>query len=170
MNRVNINSAFACARTTTQISCAVTAQLINAFVFHTHIVLSLYFLNPKLQTSSTLLWLYSLVCVPGRKPRRYVSSRRGLSNQVHTRLRCSRWHWRCRGSGWGRGRLSCSSWHWRCRGSGWGRGRGWTRLRVTALYVLLPFVTVCSYTFPYSLSPATAARNGAWTPLTPRCF
>ena len=47
-------------------------------VFATRIVQSLYFLNPKFQTSSHLLWLYSLVCVgPGRKPRRPVFSERG---------------------------------------------------------------------------------------------
>ena len=39
---------------------------------------SLYFLNPKFQASSHLLWLYSLVCVgPGRKPLRPVFSQRG---------------------------------------------------------------------------------------------
>ena len=43
-----------------------------------YIVQSLYFLNPKFQASSHLLWLYSLVCVgPGRKPRRLVFSQRG---------------------------------------------------------------------------------------------
>ena len=46
-----------------QISCAVTAQLISAFVFAIRIVQSLYYLNPKFQASSHLLWLYSLVCV-----------------------------------------------------------------------------------------------------------
>ena len=44
-------------------------KLINAFVFATRIVQSLYFLNPKFQASSHLLRLYSLVCIgPGRKP------------------------------------------------------------------------------------------------------
>ena len=62
---------FACAKTKTQISCAVTAQLISAFVFTTWIVRSLIYLNLKFQASSHLLWLYSPVCVgPGRKPRR----------------------------------------------------------------------------------------------------
>ena len=57
--------AFAYAKTKTQISFAVTVKLINAFVFATWIVQSLYF-------------LYSLVCVlPGRKPRRPVFSQRG---------------------------------------------------------------------------------------------
>ena len=61
-----------------QISFAVTAKLISAFVFATWIVQSLYFLNPKFQASSHLLWLYSPVCVgPGRKPRRQVFSQRG---------------------------------------------------------------------------------------------
>ena len=42
------------------------------------IVQSLFFLNPKFQASSHLLWLYSPVCVrPGRKPRRPVFSRHG---------------------------------------------------------------------------------------------
>ena len=66
------------AKTKTQISCAVTAQLISAFVFATRIVQSLYFLNPKFQAPSHLQWLYSTVCVgPGRKPRRPVFSQRG---------------------------------------------------------------------------------------------
>ena len=34
-------------------------QLINAFVFASQIVQSLYFLNPKFQVSSYLLWLYT---------------------------------------------------------------------------------------------------------------
>ena len=37
---------------------------------YTRIVQSLFFLNPKFQASSHLLWLYSPVYVgPGRKPR-----------------------------------------------------------------------------------------------------
>ena len=60
---------FAYAKTKTQISCAVTAQLISAFVFAIQIVQSLYYLNLKFQASSHLLWLLSLVCVgPGWKP------------------------------------------------------------------------------------------------------
>ena len=43
-----------------QISFAVTAKLISAFVFATQIVQSLYFLNSKFQASSHLLCLYSL--------------------------------------------------------------------------------------------------------------
>ena len=67
-------------KTKMQISFAVTAKLISAFVFATWIVQSLYFLNPKFQASSHLvwLWLHSLVCVgPGRKPWRPDFSERG---------------------------------------------------------------------------------------------
>ena len=54
------------------------AKLINAFVFATRIVQSLYLLNPKFQASNQLLWVYSPVCVgPGQKPRRPVFSQRG---------------------------------------------------------------------------------------------
>ena len=54
------------------------AQLISVFVFALRIVQSLYYLNPKFQVSSHLLWLYSPVYVgPGRKPRRPVFSQRG---------------------------------------------------------------------------------------------
>ena len=67
-----------CKKTKMQISFAVTAKLISAFVFATRIVQSLDFLNPKFQAASYLLWLYSPVCVgPGRKPRRPVFSQRG---------------------------------------------------------------------------------------------
>ena len=60
---------FAYAKTKTQISFAVTAKLISAFVFAIQIVQSLFYLNPKVQASSHLQWLYSPVCVgPGRKP------------------------------------------------------------------------------------------------------
>ena len=60
---------FAYAKTKTQISFAVTAGLISAFVFARQKVQSLFYLNPKYQASSHLLVLYSLVCVgPGRKP------------------------------------------------------------------------------------------------------
>ena len=51
------------------VSCAVTAQLISSFVFATRMVQFLFYLYPKSQASSCLLWLYSLVCVgPGRNP------------------------------------------------------------------------------------------------------
>ena len=70
--------AFAYAKTKPQISCAVTVQLISAFVFAIRIVQFLYYLNPKFQASGHLLWLYSPVCVgPGWKPRRTVFSQRG---------------------------------------------------------------------------------------------
>ena len=69
---------FAYAKTKTQISFAVTAKLISAFVFATQIIQSLYFLHPKFQACRHLLWLYSPVYVrPGRKPRRPVFSERG---------------------------------------------------------------------------------------------
>ena len=56
----------------------MTAKLISAFVFAIRIVQSLFYLNPKFQASSHLLWLYSPVCVgPGRKPQRPVFSQRG---------------------------------------------------------------------------------------------
>ena len=65
-------------KTKTQISIAVTAKLISAFVFATRLVQSLYFLDMKFLVSSHLVWLYSLVCVrPGRKPRRPIFSERG---------------------------------------------------------------------------------------------
>ena len=52
------------------------------FLVPLSIVQSLYFLNPKFQASSHLLWLCSPVCVgPGRKPRRPVFSQRGSYNQ-----------------------------------------------------------------------------------------
>ena len=69
---------FAEAKTKAQISFAVTAKLISAFVFATRIVQFLFYLNPKFQASSSFQSLYRPVCVgPGRKPRRPVFSRRG---------------------------------------------------------------------------------------------
>ena len=57
------------AKTKAQISFAVTAKLISIFVFDTHIVQSLYFLNMKFHASSC-----SPVCLgPGRKPQRWFS-------------------------------------------------------------------------------------------------
>ena len=65
---------FASVKTKVLISCAVTAQLISAFVFPTWIVQSLLFLNPKFQASSLYLRLYRPVYVrPGLKPRNPVS-------------------------------------------------------------------------------------------------
>ena len=72
------NRFFAYAKTKAQISFAVTAKLISAFVFATRIVYFLFFLYTKFQASSLLLRLYSPVCVgPGRKSRRPVFSSRG---------------------------------------------------------------------------------------------
>ena len=79
--------AFAYAKTKTPISCAVTAQLISAFVFAIRIVQPLSYLNIKFQASNRLLWLCSPVCVgPGQKPRRPVFSQRG-SNCVSRVMR-----------------------------------------------------------------------------------
>ena len=73
-----------CEKTKTQISLAVTAKLISAFVFAIQIVKSLFYLNPKFLASSHLLWLYCPVCVgPGRKPRRQVFSERGSNLWIH---------------------------------------------------------------------------------------
>ena len=54
-------------------------QLISAFLFFaTRIEQFLFFLNPKFQAPSHLLWLQRPVCVrPGQKPQRQVFLRRG---------------------------------------------------------------------------------------------
>ena len=66
MTLENQKSAYAKAKA--QISFAVTAKLISAYVFATRIVQYLYFLNPKFPASSHLLWLLRLVRVgPVRK-------------------------------------------------------------------------------------------------------
>ena len=81
---------FANAKTKTQISFAVTAKLISAYVFATQIVQSLYLLNSKFQASSPVLWLYSPVCLcAGRRPRRPVFLRRGsyLSSSRNAKVR-----------------------------------------------------------------------------------
>ena len=70
-------SAF--AKTKTQISFAVTAKLISAFVFTTLIVQFLFYLNPKFQASSSYLLLYRPVCVgPVRKPHCWFSHEAAL--------------------------------------------------------------------------------------------
>ena len=75
------NRLFAYAKTKAQISFAVTAKLISAFVFATWIVQSLYFLNLKFQASDHCLWLYRPVCVgPRWKPYRPVFSGRGSTD------------------------------------------------------------------------------------------
>ena len=60
-------SFFAYAKTKAQISCAVTAQLISAFASATQTMQYPFFLNPKVQASSHLLWLYRPVCVGPRR-------------------------------------------------------------------------------------------------------
>ena len=63
------NQQSALAKTKAQISFAVTAKLISAFVFATRIVQFLLYLTPEFQASSSFLWLYSLIGVgPVRKP------------------------------------------------------------------------------------------------------
>ena len=69
------------AKTKTQISFAVTAKLISAFVFATWIVQYLFFLNTKFQASSHLQWLYSLsLCLTWSETKLLVFSRRGSNN------------------------------------------------------------------------------------------
>ena len=84
------NQLFAYAKTKTQISFAVTAKLISAFVFATRMVQSHFYRYPKFQASSHFLWLYSPVCVgPGRKPRRPVFSERGSYFLHHLKSKSS---------------------------------------------------------------------------------
>ena len=62
----------------------------HTFVFASRIVQFLYFISPKFQALSHLLYLCSSVCVrPGRKPRRPVFSRRNLYNVFIHAVRCS---------------------------------------------------------------------------------
>ena len=42
---------------------AINAKLINAFILAVRIVQLLFFLNPKFQASSLLMWLHRAVCV-----------------------------------------------------------------------------------------------------------
>ena len=68
------NQQSAYAKPKAQISFAVTAKLISAFVFATRIVQFLFYLNPKFQASSSFLCLYWPVCVwPARKPHCWFS-------------------------------------------------------------------------------------------------
>ena len=68
------NQQSAWAKTKAQISFAVTAKLIRAFVFATRIVQFHFCLKPKFQASSYLLCLYRPVCVgPVRKPHCWFS-------------------------------------------------------------------------------------------------
>ena len=65
---------FAYAKTKAQISFAVTAKLISAFVFATRIVQFLFVLKPKFPVSSHLLCQYSSICVgPFQKPHCWFS-------------------------------------------------------------------------------------------------
>ena len=65
-------------KTKMQISCAVTAQVISAFVFTTQIVQFLIYLQTKFQAFSFLLGLYRSVFVrPGKKSYRPVFSHSG---------------------------------------------------------------------------------------------
>ena len=61
------NLLFAYAKTKVQISCAVTPQLISAFVSASQIAQSLYFLNPKFQASSHLQLYIPVFVGRGRK-------------------------------------------------------------------------------------------------------
>ena len=62
------------------------------FRYMAWIVQSLFYLNPKLQASSHLLWLCSLVCVgPCRKPRRPVFSQRGSYISVNPIFNIQKW-------------------------------------------------------------------------------
>ena len=71
------NGIISYAKTKAQISFAVTAKLISAFVFATWIV-QFFFLKPKFQSSSLFLKLYRPVCVGLiGKPWRPVFSHRG---------------------------------------------------------------------------------------------
>ena len=68
------NRLLAYAKTKMQISFAVTAKPISAFVFATRMLQALYFFNPNFQASIHLLWLHSPVYVrPGRKPEDWFS-------------------------------------------------------------------------------------------------
>ena len=79
--------SFAYAEPKVQISCAVTAQLISAFVFTTQIAQFLFFLIPKFQASSLLVRLYRPVCVRlVWKPRRWVFSHRSSNVSLYTSL------------------------------------------------------------------------------------
>ena len=61
-------------KTKAQISFAVTAKLISAFVFATRIVQFLFYLNPKFQAPSSFLCLYRVFYVgPVREPHCWFS-------------------------------------------------------------------------------------------------
>ena len=84
------NQQSAYAKTKTQISFAVTAKLISAFVFATRIVQFLFYLNPKFQASSSFLWLYSLIGVgPVRKPHCWFSHE--AAHMFFNKHECHQW-------------------------------------------------------------------------------
>ena len=60
-----------------QISCAITVQLISAFVFATPIVQFLFYLNPKFQASRCFLRLQAGLCLTCQTPRLMVFSHHG---------------------------------------------------------------------------------------------
>ena len=86
---------FACAKTKTQFTCAVTAPPISAFGLATHIVQALFLFDPKFQTSSILLLLHRLVCArPGRVTRRPVFSRCGYIDAKYiNKMFVLLWNW-----------------------------------------------------------------------------
>ena len=72
--RLMIKTTFCICKNKTQISFAVTAKLIIAFVFATRIAQFFFFPNPKFPAFSHLLYLCSSVCVgPVRKPHCWFS-------------------------------------------------------------------------------------------------
>ena len=74
--KTNVQSAY--MRKQRRRPALLTAQLISAFVFATQIVQSLFYINPKLQATSQLLWWYRLVCFwPGLKHKLLVFSCEG---------------------------------------------------------------------------------------------
>ena len=84
MSHITRKPNFGLCENKAQISSAVTAQLISAFVFATRLVQCLFFLNTKFQVSSHLLWLYRPVCVrPGQEPRRPFS---GIAAQMMVKV------------------------------------------------------------------------------------
>ena len=87
MSGIMRKTAFCICENKTQLSFAVAAKLISAFVFATRIVQTLYYLYLKFQASSHLLWLYIRVCVgPGQMSRRPGFSQRGSYNTIMSML------------------------------------------------------------------------------------
>ena len=81
MNRLMRKPTIFICETKAQISFAVTAKLISAFVFSTRIVQFLFYLNPNFQASSSFLCLYRPVCVgPVQKPHCWFSHKAAQFN------------------------------------------------------------------------------------------